>query len=68
MPENVDQAPLKKTLLELVSASQIFHASLWVDGIYTPVKEAHLETQWINGHEIYFKIEGRIDTDSARHE
>ncbi len=31
------------------------------DGIYTVLDSANVQSDWIKGHDVYFKIEGRID-------
>ena len=51
----------KRVLLELVRVSRILDAGVWVDGVYTVLDEVILQSDWMNGHEVYFKIEGRIE-------
>jgi hypothetical protein len=53
--------PSKKTLIELLSSSEILHAVLFLDGVYTPIEDASLSPNWTKGREIYFKIEGKIE-------
>ena len=51
----------RRILLDLVRACQILEVGVYVDGVYTILDEGGLRSDWIDGHEVYFKVEGRID-------
>ncbi len=56
--------PLRETLAQLLSSSDILHVAVWIDGEYTPEEELANST-WAEGRELYFKIEGRQSRNSA---
>jgi hypothetical protein len=55
----------RERLLEILSESKILDARVWLDGVHTSL--SRLE-QVQDGHEVYFKIEGKIDAKNGEEE
>lgn len=51
---------LKEMLVRLLSSSTIVDARVWLDGVYTSLQ--NLELHLGSGHELYYKIEGKLDS------
>ena len=49
----------RQRLMDILSESKILDARVWLDGVHTSL--THLN-QVQDGHELYFKIEGKIDS------
>ncbi|HYY92822.1 MAG TPA: hypothetical protein VE955_12610 [Candidatus Dormibacteraeota bacterium] len=56
---NEDQ--LKELLERLISSSEDLNVRVWLDGVYTDVESTRIPSDWMNGREVYFKVEGRVD-------
>jgi hypothetical protein len=63
-PEALDKGmsddQLRSLLKELMSSSRDLNLRVWVDGIYTEVEDKPRH-DWMNGREVYFKVEGSVD-------
>lgn len=62
IPERVMSAEQLRHLLEaLISSSNDLNLRVWLDGVYTDVENTEINNNWIDGREVYFKVEGRVD-------
>lgn len=52
---------IKDLLEDLLYSSRDLNVRVWLDGVYTEIDDAKVNGDWINGREVYFKIEGRVD-------
>jgi hypothetical protein len=53
---------MRHLLSELISSSSDLNVRVWLDGVYTNVEDSHTNGDWMNGREIYFKVEGRVNS------
>jgi hypothetical protein len=56
---------LRSLLEELISSSKDLNVRVWLDGVYTEVDD-EIQRDWMNGREVYFKVEGRVDRLKTR--
>ena len=52
---------LRELLAELISSSTDLNIRVWLDGIYTDIEDSHVHGDWMQGREVYFKVEGKVD-------
>ena len=52
---------LRHILEALITASNDLNLRVWLDGVYTDIENTEIDGQWIDGREIYFKVDGRVD-------
>jgi hypothetical protein len=62
LPREVAEKQMRRLLSELISSSSDLNVRVWLDGVYTNVEDSGLNGEWMNGREIYFKVEGRVDS------
>ena len=53
---------MRGLLEQLISSSEDLNVRVWLDGVYTDIDNAEVEGDWMNGREVYFKVEGRVDS------
>lgn len=58
--KDANDLQMRHILRELISTSSDLNIRVWLDGVYTNVEDAYLEGGWMNGREVYFKVEGRV--------
>ena len=56
---------LKSLLEALISSSKDLNVRVWLDGVYTEL-DGENQRDWMNGREVYFKVEGSVDRLNAR--
>ena len=62
IPERLMNAEQLRHVLEaLITASNDLNLRVWLDGVYTDIENTEIDGQWIDGREIYFKLEGHVD-------
>ncbi len=62
LDKGVSDAQLRGLLEQLISSSEDLNVRVWLDGVYTDIDNAEVEGDWMNGREVYFKVEGRVDS------
>jgi hypothetical protein len=55
---------LKNLLAELISSSASLSVRVWLDGVYTDIENAGTRREWMKGREVYFKVEGKVDSQN----
>lgn len=50
-----------KLVEELIMSSNDLNLRVWLDGVYTDTDNDHVQAAWMNGREVYFKLEGSIE-------
>ena len=61
-PERVMNGEQLRNLLEaLISSSEDLTLRIWLDGVYTDIENTDIDGGWVDGREVYFKVEGRVD-------
>jgi hypothetical protein len=51
---------LRSLLEEIIGSSKDLNVRVWLDGVYTEVDD-DARRDWMNGREVYFKVEGSVD-------
>jgi len=62
LDKGVTDAELRVLLEQLISSSKNLNVRLWLDGVYTDIDNTEVPGDWMNGREVYFKVEGRVDS------
>jgi hypothetical protein len=65
MDKDMPDDQLRNLLEELISSSKDLNVRVWLDGVYTEIDD-EVKNAWMHGHEVYFKVEGRVDRLSSR--
>jgi hypothetical protein len=60
--KNMADEQLRELLAELISSSTDLNVRVWLDGIYTDFDNSQVQGDWMKGREVYFKVEGKVDT------
>jgi predicted metal-dependent peptidase len=77
LPETTDQTvpqgsmtddQLKDLLAELISSSASLNVRVWLDGVYTDIENTGTRREWMKGREVYFKVEGKVDSQNSLEE
>lgn len=58
---------LRGLLGALISSSRDLNLRVWLDGVYTNIDNSEVRGEWMNGREVYFKVEGRVDRMERGH-
>jgi hypothetical protein len=58
--KDVAEQQMRQLLTELISSSSDLNIRVWLDGVYTNVEDASPKDGWMEGREVYFKVEGRV--------
>jgi len=53
---------LRGLLAELISSSASLNLRVWLDGVYTDIELTGIRREWMKGREVYFKLEGKVDS------
>lgn len=61
LEKGMSEEQLKQLLGRLISSSEDLNVRVWLDGVYTDVESTPVPGDWMNGREVYFKVEGRVD-------
>ena len=62
LDKGVTDAELRALLEQLISSSEELNVRVWLDGVYTDIDNTEVRGDWMNGREVYFKVEGRVDS------
>ncbi len=65
MAKAMTEDQLREFLEELISSSRDLNVRVWLDGVYTDIDNTGLARDWMRGRELYFKVEGRVDGQTA---
>jgi hypothetical protein len=52
---------MRHLLEALISSSEDLTLRIWLDGVYTDIENTEIDSAWVDGREVYFKVEGRVD-------
>jgi hypothetical protein len=66
--ETMRDDQLKDLLAELISSSASLNVRVWLDGVYTDIENAAARREWMKGREVYFKVEGKVDSQNSLEE
>ena len=66
--ETMTDDQLKDLLAELISSSASLNVRVWLDGVYTDIENAGTRREWMKGREVYFKVEGKVDSQNSLEE
>ena len=64
LDDSIPSDGLKAKLVQLMSSSTITDARVWLDGVYTSLQDLAIQSG--NGHELYYKIEGKLEGRNTR--
>jgi hypothetical protein len=67
-PDTMTESELKDLLAELISTSASLNVRVWLDGVYTDIENTPTHREWMKGREVYFKVEGKVDSLSGHEE
>ena len=60
--KSMADSQLRELLAELISSSTDLNIRVWLDGIYTDIESSRVQRDWMKGREVYFKVEGKVDS------
>jgi len=66
--ETMTDDQLKDLLAQLISSSASLNVRVWLDGVYTDIENAAARREWMKGREVYFKVEGKVDSQNSLEE
>ena len=66
--ETMTDDQLKDLLAQLISSSASLIVRVWLDGVYTDIENAAARREWMKGREVYFKVEGKVDSQNSLEE
>ncbi len=66
--ETMTDDQLKDLLAQLISSSASLIVRVWLDGVYTDIENTGTRREWMKGREVYFKVEGKVDSQNSLEE
>ena len=60
--KNMADSQLRELLAGLISSSTDLSIRVWLDGVYTNIENSSAVGNWMKGREVYFKVEGKVDS------
>jgi len=60
LEKDASERHTRHLLKELLTSSSDLNMTVWIDGVYTNIEDPYPKDVWMDGREVYFKVEGRV--------